>query len=691
MKKLRSIFKLFCGLTVTAIVSSSCVNLEFLKINKMTALELFHKLSKDDLSIQANQDLSDVLATNVSSLNYEKYFKVSINKDYIHSIGSDNQINHRIRNLIQDDTRGELSFTLEFYITNEGSTLTKDFNIELEGFKKEELTNTPTRKEEDIKKPEETQSDKGNDVEIMDNQPPKSEVKNPPTTAKVYSDQDIYKKIWKRSFALEFYSRYSYQDKNTKARVNQYEVNNGTGWLLDYLTYPKKPGIYRVFLATNLHVAQAFKSDRDYITPIKGDNYPQTIGFSIGKSPDVTFNAKNNTAANKEAQYVTYLEPDHGYFYDSIPNNESHYFLNNIFRTSRLGRPQTIFAATDFVNDKKTASEFKDYWETNFYQNYIDGKLKKDELLELSDRNQGIVDRSVDANNFKNKGIGIYKDFAVISFLVDTDTSKIRGNSREEIGARMISKYILDAIDELKASSEIAKNPIQPNVSNHNLPFVDIDYPSARRNQADKFNIKTLDRGFIAGYPGVRNDTNKIVKETTRFRWVQNNLSLDTTRPLQNNIPNARVLQMQNYNGLYQLFHRRFYHQYGVVQEIERSSLQKGSSGSVVYSKYGLPIGIYWGGYTSDKYNSFTNQQQTGLFDYLAQDKELNFDIQIKENNQTKKFTIHVEPYNLIDGTNKNKYPNQTNSYRHALKEYLKHIEYDKLQGKGSYLFPEIF
>ncbi|SYV95017.1 Uncharacterised protein, partial [Mycoplasmoides gallisepticum] len=235
-------------------------------------------------------------------------------------------------------------------------------------------------------------------------------------------------------------------------------------------------------------------------------------------------------------------------------------------------------------------------------------------------------------------------------------------------GSRLLRKYVLEAIHELNESSRLAKLPGQLNLTNQDLPYVDLDYPSIDQNQPNAYSFEEINKAYIAGYPGVEDSSNS---SRVNFRWVQNNLNKDPNYQLKPNINSGLVNKTQDITGLIQSYHNKYYHQYGITQEVLRSSLRSGSSGSVVYSKYGLPFGIFWGGYNGGDPQQEENNR--GLFDYLANDtkKSLNINVRYSNPNRASRFKINIEPYNLIDGTNKQKYPNQTNSYREALAKYL--------------------
>ncbi|MDC4182378.1 MIP family Ig-specific serine endopeptidase [Mycoplasma bradburyae] len=710
-------FKLLCGLSAVSVVASSCFDPNKLFFSDKNKVDV-NSITNDDLKIEYKKEHSKIFASQINLDNYQEYFVVKLIKKNDNKDLTD-YVNIDLGDFNADDENGVLSFIVSVSVKNGDPKIKRSYSLEIDGFLKNprnnnnnnssnsETTNSPViiqPNQPKLDKPiqpeiippteskPEMNNDLGNDLssgnnsgDNLDNsEPDSSETSSPSNRAevKVFSDNEIYHKIYKRSFSLQFYTRYNFNDPKDQMNKTLYYVTNGTGWLLDYQKSVLNPNLYRLYVATNLHVAQTLWRANDFDNPINDlEKIPETVGFSIGKSDDVSFYPKPTPSFNKPAKYVTLLEDLP--FYNKVPDNQNTYRVSS---NRLLTIPRTIFAAVDFVRDEQTKRDFSSLWNSQFKGQFINGGLGGQNLLEsaYSDNKQ---DRERLADQFIQKGIGLYKDFAVISFEVNIAQDIDSLNPRALIGSKLLRKYVLDAVDELNESVKVAKTPGQYNLTNPNLPYVDIDYPSVKTSTDTAISLDDLHKAYIAGYPGI--DEVEDNKSVNRFKWVQNNLSKDSESSLSPNISRNLLGRLQTFNGKIQSYHNKYYHQYGLTQEVERSSLQAGSSGSVVYSKYGLPYGIFWGGYNSGSKDGFVAQQERGVFDYLAQSKktEFKFNIRFDDSDQPMKYKINIEAYNLIDGTDKTKYPNQTNSYREALRKYLATKSHEKT--KGTFLFPQ--
>ncbi|WP_027121840.1 MIP family Ig-specific serine endopeptidase [[Mycoplasma] imitans] len=681
MLKRSAWFKLFCALSGLSVIASSCGNMKGSSMNEADAINLSNLTSRD-LTVISKEPHDKVLASDINSSNFSNYFDIKLIKQAQQKQDPNTFVDISISDFVADDPNGVLTFSVNLTKKAINPSQTKQITLEIAGFlKKEETESTKDSANSDTtNKDAATQNVSTNQQNPNTNNSNKPDTSSSGTTLKVFNDQEIYKKIYDRSFSLEFYTHYAYYDKTKSTVDDLYYVTNGTGWLLDYQVDSNNPNLYRLFLATNLHVAQTLWNNNDFDRPVTDlDPKPETVGFSLGKSENPLFTAQNSRVNNSPVKYVSIL--DNQKFYDRLPNK------NNVLRVDdrRLNIPKTIFAAVDFVNDQTTKEEFSSYWRDQFKQEFINGTVHDKNILERT-YPKDEEERARIADKYIEKGIGLYKDFAVISFVVNISQKWFRGEDIQQYtnGSKLLRKYVLDAIDELKASSEIAKAPGQLNISNPNLPYIDIDYASVKYSRDNALSVDDIGKAYIAGYPGVKDSQQANAK--INFRWVQNNINDDPNYQLANNIDSSLIDKTQDFNGLIQPYHNKYYHQYGITQKVERSSLRSGSSGSVVYSKYGLPFGIFWGGYNNIS-ESDPNSNR-GLFEYLANDKKILFSLNVNfaDTGEQRRYTINVEPYNLIDGTDKTKYPNQTNSYRQSLAKYLASLRNDRFS-KSTYLF----
>lgn len=709
MAKKTTWLKLFCLLSGLSVISSSCFNLEsfFSFKNESDTIKLSN-ITSNDLTVSDKLTHNDLLASNITSSNFSRYFELKLVQKADEQHDLNNLVDIKVGGFSADDSNGILSFIVTLEKKNSNPIEFKQVSLEINGFlKKQEPVSQPKNDTDNVKKPENSNDDESTDTtpppisdesttdqqKTSDSDESTTDQSSSPTTVdetkkpkpsssetklRVFSDKEIYKKIYDRTFSLEFYTRYTRKNSSNSNIEQLYYLTNGTGWLLDYQVSPQNPDLYRLFLATNLHVAQTLWNKNDFDRPVTDlESAPETIGFSLGKSDQVEFSAQNSTLNNSVVKYATLL--DNTAYYNRVPNRA------NTWRVSsqRLTIPQTVFAAVDFVNDQQTTQELSSYWANQFKTQFVNNRLDDKNLLEHT-YPKDVESRTKIADKYLEQGIGLYKDFAVLSVVVNLSPKMLANESVQRYnGSRLLHKYVLEAIHELNESSRLAKLPGQLNLTNQDLPYVDLDYPSIDQNQPNAYSFEEINKAYIAGYPGVEDSSNS---SRVNFRWVQNNLNQDPNYQLKPNINSGLVNKTQDITGLIQSYHNKYYHQYGITQEVLRSSLRSGSSGSVVYSKYGLPFGIFWGGYNGGDPQREENNR--GLFDYLANDtkKSLNINVRYNNPNKVSRIKINIEPYNLIDGTNKQKYPNQTSSYREALAKYLVWSQNDNFSN-STYLF----
>ncbi|QMT98386.1 hypothetical protein H3143_02690 [Mycoplasma tullyi] len=696
--------KLFCLLSGLSVISSSCFNPESFFTSKKNADDInVNNITSNDLAVNDKLNHKDLLASNITSSNFSKYFGLKLIQKADEKIDPNDLVNFKVGGFSADDSNGILSFIVTVERKNSSPIEFKQVSLEINGFLKKKIEREPSQESSspnsETGEPNDSQASNnehtdqpviihpGESTTETEPTPPSTTVdkdKQPEpssssTKLKIFSDQEIYKKIYDRSFSIGFYTRHWLRDPsdpNLPYKQLLY-LSNGTGWLLDYQISPQNPDLYRLFIATNLHVAEGLWNRDDYDHPVLDSDIrlkPDTIGFSLGKSEQVNFGPQDSRFSNSSVKYVTYLS--NNLFFNSSPNRSSALRVNN----QRLSIPETVFTAVDFVNDQQTKNEFSDYWAQQFKGQFVNNRLGDKNLLNSSFPKDP-QSRMKIADGYINKGIGLYKDFAVLSFVVNISQKRLTNEPvRSFSSAQTLRKYVLEAVNELNESSKIAKLPGQLNLTNQDVPYVDLDYPSVEANHPNALSIQEIDKAYIAGYPGVGQPGNS---RAFSNRWVQNNLNPNPNYQLEPNIKAELVDRYQDLTGLIQSYHNKYYHQYGITQAVLRSSLKPGSSGSVVYSKYGLPFGIFWGGYSG------RGDDGTGVFDYLANDtrKQVTVNVRFGSSRTPRQFKINIEPYNLIDGTNKEKYPNQTNSYRQALPGYLEWADDNRFSKDSTFLF----
>lgn len=527
----------------------------------------------------------------------------------------------------------------------------------------------------------------------------KSEVQ--PTSLKLapkLSETEIYKKIFDRTFSINFVNESFFGSKISAS---------GTAWLLDYA---KKPGqeIYKLFFATNLHVAGALlnvsEANNDF-----GKNYKS---FAIGKALD--------TEKNKGlAIYFTNSTNSFIKKNDLLDNLISNVVLGN---ANFLGKdkgiiltPRIIFTGNDLWKDEVYTRSNEELWKNHFsiftetplrqlrgkkitgYKDFAVVEITFNfENLKKYFSNLIIKDTSDDENSSS-----IYKFLKQIFPDYETNQSdyqkviKMLPKEYQNNPYLLLEKWVKDAVTDLDNSILQVKNyDFYSKSEASEVPYADLDYGSVAYLQSkiekSKSNAKlpvnwisNPQNLYVGGYPRIIldedgnevTDSGAYLKENEDYptdgiiKWVTNDH--DSTK--EKNIVNNDFVIFATVNNFFVPFNNLFYHQEGFNYNIKNTDLKPGSSGSMVLNDQGLPVGIYWGSRVSQKKGKVTeNPYKLGVFDSFSQIENIYYYYKLSENNfksqdSGKQDYILVPSYNLIDGTDKKLFPYQTKSYREQL------------------------
>ncbi|EFF41740.1 MIP family Ig-specific serine endopeptidase [Mycoplasmopsis alligatoris] len=451
--------------------------------------------------------------------------------------------------------------------------------------------------------------------------------KMPTTTLPKKNDSELYDAIYKRTFAVSFVT--NDVDANDNKITKLSSMNEGTTWLFDYYKY-KQVNKYKLFFATNLHVASAIRNTLennktelfDYSDDVKSSDgkLSSTLGLNLGRSK---VSNRNFSSHNDKTSLGAFSEA--AKFYTNIQNDSG-----SAKNEAMLTPPKMVFAATGFMNDEDE-------------KGYINKLKEKAKNYEITDENAKKIIR----DNYQKATY--YKDFVV--FEIDVDLTKDNSDSKE------FSSWIQEAINSFENIKSYTKNNDVPNHDRGDIPYVSYDYASMFHapkrkiykifNNYDKAN-HSAEMAYILGYPkdvkqyAVRNNNSE--RYNTKNTWSVTSLGHT------NGFGGSNV----SFNS--DIWNRPFANHYGFNSGLNFSSLYYGASGSMVTNEYGLPLGIYSS--VNASVNSTEISKNGGYTNFVQ-----NFDIPFYDIPNAV-YSAH----NLIDGSDKRLYPRQRTSYRENLR-----------------------
>ncbi|MGY5139476.1 MIP family Ig-specific serine endopeptidase [Mycoplasmopsis gallinarum] len=409
---------------------------------------------------------------------------------------------------------------------------------------------------------------------------------------------------------------------------NNKSLTTGTMWLLDYAKLgTEKDKKYKLFFATNYHVVQDL---------VFADDYPLYLQSSkLSQNHDIdtfVFGYKKN--------------------FNDLNSYEMQYAA---FDKNAINKPKVFFAAVDFMNKSALTEEFQ---------------------------------------NVKH-----YADFAVIEWDVDLDRLRnsptynaiplFRGDAGKL--ADFIENTMLPSFN--KSYETYTNNTNQWTMSNNQYSYANLDYGSVNwvmnnlighKNNTNELNsINTINEiyninSYIQNFKDIYYYTNEPTKvffygypfntEVPRHEFISNiskenyaNLNWNNNHWEDINSWHGITFGKEkeiNFDGI-SLKNYGIY--YGTYQNTE---VRGGASGSLLINEQGLPIGLLFGNKGSKNFreNNKLVTLNSALYILFSQNVVMKWPAAYNTN----KYKI-VEKYNLIDGTDKNKYPHQIQSYRQRL------------------------
>ncbi|WP_322909040.1 MIP family Ig-specific serine endopeptidase [Mycoplasmopsis felis] len=452
----------------------------------------------------------------------------------------------------------------------------------------------------------------------------------------------IYNEIFDRTFAIKFGVGKKTGDENYFL-----STDSGTAWLLDY--YKKDENNYKLFFATNLHVASMLSNTlEDNIAQSLNYNDPRDLkakSISLGKAKgtyDQIKTSRNNTEVpnnfkGTEQYHAKWWSSDEK-FKDANLSGTS---ASITTKTEGISAPKLIFAGYDFIKRefinplqedlKRKAREYLNNQRNN-------GSVAADDDEDSEDK---VIKRAIDSNEF----IPIYTDFAV--FEIEINMTNMDNSLKE------LFKKSITALDNyLKRLKDTNKLPNQDKNISSFMQTTDYFSAAKEKNNPTRNNLWNAQNLYIGGYPSSNNGSVWSVNNPTErydesIQWYPREpknakaFSFATSQG-EERITNSNVSPYGKAQG------KLLGDYYGYNYSLLFSSLYYGASGSLVYNEFGQMVGIY--NTVSANVENGDLSKNAGFAPFL-----LSEDVQ---------GNIPIKAYNLIDGTDKNRFPAQTASYR---------------------------
>ncbi|MGX9394840.1 MIP family Ig-specific serine endopeptidase [Mycoplasma sp. 1781] len=446
-------------------------------------------------------------------------------------------------------------------------------------------------------------------------QKPKPAINKPELEIK---QTEAYRKILDRSFAISFNTITQSLDDGKRDKDEIPFLSTGTGWILDYAW---KNGVENseelmLYIATNAHVYQYAYNALDnklketfpeYFTSEEQKD-ARVVSFGIGiPLGDANLEPIESGKHEGNENIVSYF----------INSNDQKY-KNGVRDVKLVGdqifsNPKTVFVATDFF-DKKTNEEI----------------LKKHPNYQ--------------PNINKTQRIG--KDFAVFAIKIKFNELKKQAETNQDL--KKLLEHINKGINSINNDVTLFSSKQYPNHDKSKVPYIAYDYYSAylHKEQYKNFDSENeilspnAKRIYIAGFPSDNDSGNN------QYFWKNypKNIKIEdytfTSKSFLSSAPVENLLSEKTISyGI------------GVQAQVLNSSLYYGASGSLAVNEFGMPVGIYSS--LSALTPNIKDTTKWGAFTFLVQNSNDLF---------------YGPKHNLIDGSNKELYPNQEKSFRQNLK-----------------------
>lgn len=432
-----------------------------------------------------------------------------------------------------------------------------------------------------------------------------------PENTKFSSNEEYLESIFKRTFSINF--NYSTQ------------TIAGTAWVLDYHYDKNNPKEITLYLATNFHVATNLRTANDYEFYVQNSPNLERV-----RSVDLRF---AQDWRNPDTSYITKR-----YTGRNMPRN---IFLAKNFMDQEVSSSYNdgggYYADFSVIEWKFKISDF--YSNSAFFINTVDPSL--DLWVKKIESAAGEVKAAVD----KNLGIdGGYLNTKAHEGYTSLDYTTIQSTYYSDL-----SKTITNEVRYPQTVNEILE--FQKNVNNTFTNYIYAFRP---------------EYWFFGGYPLIPNDGfvptfNIDYDNLTNLGFNKNDYNPDfkIIYTLNNTKNTDQKISFNN---------EPTYAFYGTAYEtFQKIKIHGGISGSLVLNEQGIPAGVLYGSFVNDtekiaRKDGSTLTLNNALMIPFAQQKDITYTTFDGQSH-----TIYA--YNLVDGTDKAKFPHQIDSFREKLIE----------------------
>lgn len=485
--------------------------------------------------------------------------------------------------------------------------------------------------------------------------------------APLLSEEELQKRLWNRSFSLSYINSCIRNVKNEE--MNFGEIGR-TIWLLDY-AYDKTNNRYKLFFGTNLKTANElryfglFSTDEFAYGQFKS-NKRENANIFLGKSINPFSSNKNKYGVFFSKKGVTRK------LREDILNGKKEVGNSSLW-SQIIDSPKITFAAVDFMKQDAT-KDIDFHWlkkYTIFQYIFQEPKFESEKDFEKIEE---ILEIPADYRMQE------FRDFAVIEMNFNAKKiteilNSLDKSSQDYLDLSLYKKLIFNAIQEVDSTQEEQKRFNFKNKDNSSNNFWDtIDRASALLVSQTKTNKNVVPfiPSVFGGYT-VQEFVDKNVSGQEEY--------LEFSKRVISDIGDEKLTFVSS-GASGEEFRDTFYHRFGFLNQIYQRDESK-NSGTLVLNNQGVPVGITTGRYVIWDYKnkekrvpmwieSYEEFNQVLPLDFVEKDGEAVamrsfFSFLFPKYSSVENFVYKTPSFNLIDGTDSEKYPLQKKSYRSAL------------------------
>ncbi|MFV8473762.1 MIP family Ig-specific serine endopeptidase [Mycoplasma sp. Z407A] len=399
----------------------------------------------------------------------------------------------------------------------------------------------------------------------------------------------------------------------------------GTIWLLDYRK--ESDTKYKLFFATNYHVAAELYSDKDFAFNAQPNRKKSITNIRLGV-------IDNWTIARRK---YSYKQLNH----EMWPKNLflAHNFMDQEVSALYQGRYYTEFSVIEFDYD---IEKFNALPPLDPKLNENEKRVRIEELKQMKSNNNVLTNKL--NNAIKELDLSIEK-FKSGSYPMQNSTLPYAGMDYGSVA--------LFAHNVLGTKDGVIQQPNTINKINKVSSDIEKYFGNVKLQKQPTWD-------YFAGYPFVNASRNQLLYNVAPSM-------LGSSTGLVHSIDRNFWRTIDWYNGNVIANHGAEFNNeprsrfYGLAYEnLVPCDIIGGASGSLVVNDSNLPVGLLFGHNGKQPLTDNQNAQ-------VQLEKALTVGYALNMPFYSSNINGYVQPYNVIDGTDKTKYPHQINSYRETL------------------------